>query len=79
MLEIYNSGDQPVVNPVVSVEVFRAPTLADPEVKTLEKKRRRLFARAHDLYRGDGQESAAGTPPVNRARGPGSPSRARMR
>ena len=25
MLEIYNSGDQPVVNPVVSVEVFRAP------------------------------------------------------
>ena len=25
MLEIYNPGDQPVVNPMVSVEVFRAP------------------------------------------------------
>src|SRR5882724_9318012 len=25
MLEIYNTGDQPVVNPVVSVELFRAP------------------------------------------------------
>ncbi len=50
MLEIYNSGDQPVVNPVVSVEVFRAPTLANPEVKTLEKKRLRLYASAHALY-----------------------------
>jgi len=50
MLEIYNSGDQPIVNPVVSVEVFRAPTLADPEVKTLEKKRLRLFAAATDCY-----------------------------
>ena len=52
MLEIYNSGDQPVVNPVVSVEVFAAPTFADPEVKALEKKRRRLFTFASDLYRG---------------------------
>jgi predicted Rossmann-fold nucleotide-binding protein len=52
MLEIYNSGDQPVVNPMVSVEVFRAPTFADPEVKTLERKRRRLFTVAGDLYRG---------------------------
>jgi predicted Rossmann-fold nucleotide-binding protein len=52
MLEIYNSGDQPVVNPVVSVEVFRAPTLADPEVKTLERKRRQLFGFAGELYRG---------------------------
>jgi hypothetical protein len=30
MLEIYNSGDQPVVNPLVSVEVFRAPEPNDP-------------------------------------------------
>lgn len=51
MLEIYNSGDQPVVNPVVSVEVFRAPTFADPEVKALERKRRRFFAAASDLFR----------------------------
>ena len=52
MLEIYNSGDQPVVNPVVSVEVFRAPTLADPEVKTLERKRRALLGFAAEMYRG---------------------------
>lgn len=37
MLEIYNTGDQPVVNPMVSVDIFRAPTLADPEFKTLAK------------------------------------------
>jgi predicted Rossmann-fold nucleotide-binding protein len=52
MLEIYNSGDQPVVNPVVSVEVFRAPTADDAPVKTLERKRRQLFGFAGDLYRG---------------------------
>jgi len=51
MLEIYNSGDQPIVNPVVSVEVFRAPPSADPEVKTLERKRRSLFGAAGELYR----------------------------
>jgi predicted Rossmann-fold nucleotide-binding protein len=56
MLEIYNSGDQPVVNPVVSVEVFRAPTLANPEVKTLEKKRLRLYSTARDLYAGMDKE-----------------------
>jgi len=51
MLEIYNRGDQPVVNPMVSVEIFRAPPLADPEVKTLERRRRQLFAFAGELYR----------------------------
>lgn len=51
MLEIYNPGDQPVVNPLVSVEVFRAPTLTDPEFKTLAKKRKRLLATAAGLYR----------------------------
>jgi len=51
MLEIYNSGDQPVVNPVVSVEVFRAPPSADPEVRTREQKRRSLHAAAGELYR----------------------------
>ena len=50
MLEIYNTGDQPVVNPVVSVEIFRAPDAADPEFKTLTKKRQRLLATATDLY-----------------------------
>src|SRR5688572_226477 len=50
MLEIYNTGDQPVVNPVVSVEVFRAPEASDPEFKTLTKRRTRLLATATDVY-----------------------------
>jgi len=51
MLEIYNQGDQPVVNPVVSVEVFRAPEANDPEFKTLAKRRTRLLATASELYK----------------------------
>lgn len=51
MLEIYNTGDQPVVNPVVSVEVFRAPEANDPEFKTLSKRRTRLLATATELYK----------------------------
>ncbi len=51
MLEIYNTGDQPVVNPVVSVEIFRAPPSADPEAKSLQKRRTRLHAMATQLYK----------------------------
>ena len=50
MLEIYNTGDQPVVNPMVSVDVFRAPPSSDPEFKTLTKKRQRLLSTAGTLY-----------------------------
>jgi predicted Rossmann-fold nucleotide-binding protein len=51
MLEIYNTGDQPVVNPVVSVEIFRAPNVADPDTKTHHKRRARLLASTSELYR----------------------------
>ncbi len=53
MLEVYNTGDQPVVNPVVAVEIFRAPELsaAGPEFKALRQKRARLHAAATQLYR----------------------------
>lgn len=51
MLEIYNPGDQPVVNPMVSVDIFRAPPFTNPEVKTLTKKRVRLLATASNLYK----------------------------
>lgn len=51
MLEIYNTGDQPVVNPVVSVDVFRAPEASDVTFKALAKKRTRLLATASELYR----------------------------
>jgi len=50
MLEIYNSGDQPVVNPVVSLDIYRAPAVTDPEVKTLAKRRQRLLAAATDIF-----------------------------
>jgi len=50
MLEIYNQGDQPVVNPVVSVEVFRAPTPQDFASKSLSKKRTRLYGTTRELY-----------------------------
>jgi predicted Rossmann-fold nucleotide-binding protein len=50
MLEIYNTGDQPVVNPVVSVEIYRAPEADDPETKVLLKKRQRLLGTATSLY-----------------------------
>ena len=51
MLEIYNTGDQPVVNPVVSVEIFRAPEASDPEFKTLTKKRQRLLSTATSIFK----------------------------
>jgi hypothetical protein len=51
MLEIYNTGDQPVVNPMVSVDVFRAPPFTNPEVKTLAKKRERLLGTATQLFK----------------------------
>lgn len=51
MLEIYNTGDHPVVNPMVSVEVFRAPPYTDPEAKTLAKKRQRLLGTATGLFK----------------------------
>jgi predicted Rossmann-fold nucleotide-binding protein len=51
MLEIYNTGDQPVVNPMVSVDIFRAPPFSDPEVKVLTKKRQRLLSTATKLFK----------------------------
>jgi predicted Rossmann-fold nucleotide-binding protein len=51
MLEIYNTGDEPVVNPVVSVEIFRAPAFTDPEFKTLTRRRVRLRDTAAGLFK----------------------------
>ncbi len=50
MLEIYNTSDQLVINPVVSVEVFRAPVATDPEAKSFEKRRTRLHAASTAIY-----------------------------
>lgn len=51
MLEIYNKGDQPVVNPMVSVEVFRSPPSEDTEFKSLAKRRTRLLSTVSTLYK----------------------------
>jgi predicted Rossmann-fold nucleotide-binding protein len=50
MLEIYNPGDHPVVNPMVSVEIFRAPEATDPEFNMLSRRRLRLLGAAAELY-----------------------------
>jgi len=50
MLEIYNTGDHPVVNPMVSVEIYRAPEEKDPEFNTLSRRRLRLLGAATELY-----------------------------
>jgi predicted Rossmann-fold nucleotide-binding protein len=55
MLEIYNTGTEPVVNPMVSVEIFKAPAAAganpdDPEFKSLRRRRTRLLTTATDLF-----------------------------
>jgi len=51
MLEIYNTGDQPVVNPMVSVEVFRAPANDDTEERALLGKRKRMLSFAGRTYK----------------------------
>jgi len=51
MLEIYNKGDQPVVNPMVSMEVFRSPPQEDTEFKVLQKRRTRLLSTVSSLYK----------------------------
>ena len=50
MLEIYNLGEHPVVNPVVSVDIYRAPQ-PDPEpVRNQARRRRQDITAARALY-----------------------------
>ncbi len=51
MLEIYNTGDQPVVNPMVSVEVFRAPQPDDTEEQALLGRRKRMLGLAGRAFK----------------------------
>lgn len=50
MLEIYNQGSEPVVNPMVSVEVFRAPDRDETRQKSLQEKRQRLTSVAETAF-----------------------------
>jgi len=52
MLEIYNHGDQPVVNPVVSVDIFRAPEHSGERFNQQARRRDKLVRTATELYRG---------------------------
>lgn len=50
MLEIYNQGDQPVVNPMVSVEIFRAPENDGSRAQTRQERRMQLTAASEMAY-----------------------------
>ncbi len=50
MLEIYNQGSEPVVNPMVSVEIFRAPERDSAHAQALAQKRERLITIARDAF-----------------------------
>ncbi|MBC8011350.1 MAG: LOG family protein [Burkholderiales bacterium] len=50
MLEIYNLGDHPVVNPMVSVDIFRAPTPDVGPLKNQARRRQQDITAARALY-----------------------------
>ncbi len=52
MLEIYNHGDQPVVNPMVSVDIFRAPGHSGERFNQQARHRDKLTRTAAALYKG---------------------------
>lgn len=68
MLEIYNLGDHPVVNPMVSVDVYRAPR-PDPEpLRDQARRRRQDITAARALYDGLDANPPAETVAKPRAR-----------
>ena len=50
VLEIYNRSDQPVINPVVSIEVYRAPSYDVNEKMELRDKRLVYFSNFDKIY-----------------------------
>ncbi len=63
MLEIYNHGDQPVVNPMVSVAVYRAPEPDAAPARNQARRRRQDVTAARALYHClDANPIAAGAP-----------------
>lgn len=51
MLEIYNSSDQMIVNPVVSIEIFAAPPVDITAFDQVKAKRGQMHAKAAEIYR----------------------------
>lgn len=50
ILEIYNRSDQPVINPVVSIEVYHSPKFDQKEKEALRKKSKKLFTNLGRVY-----------------------------
>ena len=50
MLEIYNLGDHPVVNPMVSVDIYRAPVPDSASFKIQSRRRQQDITAARALY-----------------------------
>lgn len=51
ILEIYNRSDQPVINPVVSIEVYRAPHFDKERIAEKRDRRMVLFSNLDKVYR----------------------------
>ena len=49
-LEIYDRNDQPVINPVVSVEVYHSPTLDIAQKEALKDKSEKLYVNLKQVY-----------------------------
>ena len=50
ILEIYNRNDQPVINPVVSVEVYHSPTFDKAQKEALKAKNEKLYVNLKQVY-----------------------------
>ena len=49
-LEIYNRNDQPVINPVVSVDVYHSPTFDIAKKKAPKAKSEKLYVNLKQVY-----------------------------
>lgn len=51
ILEIYNRSDQPVINPVVSIEVYKAPRFDEERIAEKRDRRMVFFSNLDKVYR----------------------------
>ncbi len=50
ILEIYNQSDQPVINPVVSIEVYHSPTFDKKQKKALQAESKKMYTNLTTVY-----------------------------
>jgi len=51
ILEIYNQSDQPVINPVVSIEVYHSPTFDKKQKEALQIQSKKMYTNLTTVYR----------------------------